>query len=140
MTSVACFSVSMSRSAPVGHGSASSSESESESDMADRNWGAHLRARAQVHTQTLSELTEDAVACKALSEPDVPSRASNPMTKLGSHSPWWARRIAAITNHHKFPALSRPLNVVSGCTGVSAESFVLEALELWKLESSLSST
>ena len=108
--------------------------SSASSDTMDRNW-RRLGEQAAVQTQTLSELTAEADACRDAtdSEAEAPTRRKGPQSPLVSlrvqnNCPRWARQIAAATSHYKLPARDRPLNVVSGCTGVSAESFVLQAL------------
>lgn len=89
------------------------------------NWGAALNDEAIAATQTLSQLTDEAVACKSDSCAESEHRAGG--TRLPTTSPSWAFRLAHMTKSSYPGKLSRPVNVISGCTGISAESFVLKA-------------
>ena len=91
---------------------------------------ACVEGEAAVSTQTLSQLTDDAqqVFCnsESSSSKEDPSVAeSAPGVKASS--PWWALQLALLTRRHFRPPLKRPLNIISGCTGISAESFVCKA-------------
>ena len=106
----------------------------SASDVANQfadGW-ACLEEDAYVATQTLSQLTDEAVACMCSSS--VSSTEAGPAPALTPQAPrvkptgpWWALRIAHLTRDHEKPLLDRPLNIISGCTGISAETFVLQA-------------
>ena len=113
-------------------GRASASDQDSDGgDTMDRNWSGVCHAAA-VHSQALSDLAQEANDCREASdeEPRSPRPGIFSGTLLGmvhSRAPWWARRIAGLTSNLNMPVFRRPLNVVSGCTGVSSESFILEA-------------
>ena len=113
--------------------SSSASDADSRStDTMDRNWGA-LGQQAKQRMRDLTQLTQEADDCKeqsdsSESEPNCGQEmVGSPLSRVVSRAPWWARRLAALTSHRRLPVSKRPLNVISGCTGVSAESFVLEA-------------
>jgi hypothetical protein len=93
------------------------------------NW-ACLEKDAAVHSQTLSALTEEAEACKSSSSVSNGSDEGRlPVVVHGVRvtSPWWAVRISYLTKHHPLLPLRRPLNIITGCTGISAEGFAFQA-------------
>ena len=91
------------------------------------NWGATLEEDACVATQTLSQLTDEALACRSSSSHGGTDEGAGG-TPLAATSPSWALRIAKMTASKVPGKLKSPLNVISGCTGISAESFVLKAI------------
>ena len=97
------------------------------------NWSC-LEDEACEATQVLSQLTDDAEQCRSSSEPsdDEPLVDGLPMK---STAPSWAIRIGQMTREHYLGMPRKPINVISGCTGISAESFVLQAsffMRKWK--------
>ena len=84
-----------------------------------------------VPTQTLSQLTEEAEACyisgTSKSESGVVPEIISPVAEIKASAPWWAVRMAQLTTDYVPPAQTRPVNVISGCTGISAESWALKA-------------
>ena len=107
-------------------------------DLLEANWGG-LLDEAAVHTQTLSQLTDEAVqACPSSDESSahdaVPvcesSESEGPMPtqswSLKPASPWWAYRLVHLTRQYSREEIRRPVNIISGCAGVSAESFVFK--------------
>lgn len=94
------------------------------------NWSC-LEDEACEATQVLSQLTDDAEQCRSSSEPsdDEPLVDGLPMK---STAPSWAIRIGQMTRQHFSGVPNKPINVISGCTGISAESFVLQASFSWE--------
>ena len=85
-----------------------------------------------VPTQTLSQLTAEAEACYEQTEgsdSELPSIIEHvsPVAEVRSTAPWWALRIVQLTSTVTPPAQQRPWNVISGCSGLSAESWALKA-------------
>ena len=106
--------------------------------LLESNWGG-LAEEAAVSTQTLSELTAEAEACQlsegsgscpAVEVLESSESESAPPTEswyLRAGSPWWAYRLIHLTKRYNREQCRRPVNIVSGCTGISAESFVMKA-------------
>ncbi|CAK9085091.1 unnamed protein product [Durusdinium trenchii] len=76
-------------------------------------------------------MTDEAIACRE------DSSASNHQSNLAEErdaspalSSRWAERLLSLTREYNVQRPAAPINVVSGCTGISAESFVFEALNL----------
>ena len=91
------------------------------------NWGS-VEEEACVATQTLSQMTDEAIACRE------DSSASNHQSNLAEErdaspalSSRWAERLLSLTREYNVQRPAAPINVVSGCTGISAESFVFGA-------------
>ena len=82
-----------------------------------------------VVTQQLSELTAEADACyvKSSSSSHDSAEYISPVATVKCSAPWWALRLAQLTSHIQPPQQPRPLNVISGCTGVSPETWALQA-------------
>ena len=105
-------------------------DSDIDLDALQANWGS-LAAPACVASQNLSQLTEEAEACHDSSTPsqsevlEVDSQGS--AVALKGSAPWWAVRLVQVGQGLPRKSTTRPWNVISGCTGVSSESFVLEA-------------
>ena len=95
--------------------------------MLEANWGA-VTEEQPVHTEALSFLTEEAEKCQVSSDcPSCDAVEVEQSVRLKPSSPWWAFRLVHLTKTHEHPGYPRPLNIISGCTGISAESFVCEA-------------
>ena len=103
----------------------------------ESNWGA-LQAEALVGTQTLSQLTQEAEAFHLSSasasqvlEVLENSESEEPLPTQSWHlkptAPWWAYRLVHLTKQYDRNQCHKPVNIISGCTGVSAESFVMKA-------------
>ena len=111
-------------------------------ELLEANWGG-LAQETAIGTQTLSQLTEEAEACQVsvgtssceAVEVLEGSEAGNPVPTqfwfLKPGSPWWAYRLVHLTKHYDRPECRRPVNLISGCTGISAESFVMKAGGHW---------
>ena len=68
------------------------------------------------------ETYREASACRSNSseEKSHPSQVESPTC-------WWSPRLKELTETKFLPSNPKPLTVISGCTGISAESEVLEA-------------
>ena len=107
----------------------------------ERNWGG-LAHEALLGTEELSQLTAEAEACQlsaqsssceaveVIEAPDGHEPGS-PITtlswRLKPGSPWWAYRLVHLSKPYVREGCSRPINMISGCTGISSESFVAKA-------------
>ena len=92
-------------------------------DDGDSDWDAAFQSE-QLLSQQESEEVES--ACGARSESGSESDSEQSRTKLPC---WWARVLfrAVKDMGHQWPhATEKPLQVVSGCTGCSAEASVLK--------------
>ena len=103
----------------------------------DSNW-ACAEAEAVLSQSRLSRRSQSAEAIRLPSDDEdpwapsqaVPSPVRLPACikpRLPSTAPWWVHLLREISKACEIPGMYRSLNVMSACTGVSAESFSLEA-------------
>ena len=73
------------------------------------------------------EQYREASACRSTSssEKTHPSQIETPTC-------WWSSRLRSLTNPSLLPSNPKPLKVLSGCSGISAESEVLKAGIQWQ--------
>ena len=113
--------------------SAHSAAMDAQRQLMEENWACFEAAEeGPIPTQSLSALTEEADACYEKtqeSDSETPSIIENvsPVAELRTSAPWWVLRIAQLTSQIPPPSTERPWNVVSGCSGLSAESWILKA-------------
>ena len=107
------------------------------------NWGG-LAEDSVVVTQALSDLTEEAqrvcpesdtgTTCSAVEvleacDDEIQTLPALNAWFLKPGSPWWAYRLVHLTKEYRREPITRPINLLSGCTGISSESFVMKAFD-----------
>ena len=89
-------------------------------DEAEKDWD-DMGQESLESEQLLSQLSDEAQACRSSSDTE-----SEPEAHAGE-VPWWVKQLKEHTADCGFPIpTKKQVQVVSACTGASAESFVLK--------------